>query len=133
MDMAGLGEQRTRLTGFLSAGWKQRLALGCAILHEPQILFLDEPTAGVDPISRRNFWDLIYQMADRGTTVFVSTHHLDEAEYCERLGLIYRGEMIALGSPEHLKKTTLPGEAAPSLEDVFISLIKARDRRGSEP
>ncbi len=81
----------------LSGGWKQRLALGCAILHEPPILFLDEPTSGVDPISRRQFWDLIYELSGEGVTVFVTTHYMDEAEYCDRLGLIYRGELIALG------------------------------------
>jgi len=101
--MAGLRAHRSSKTAVLSAGWKQRLALGCAILHEPPIIFLDEPTSGVDPISRRNFWDLIYRMAEQGTTIFVTTHYMDEAEYCDRLGLIYRGQLIALGAPEELK------------------------------
>ncbi len=101
--MAGLSEHRSSRTSNLSSGWKQRLALGCAILHEPRIVFLDEPTSGVDPISRRQFWDLIYEMADRGVTVFVTTHYMEEAEYCDRLGLIYRGELIATGTPEKLK------------------------------
>jgi len=105
MEMAGLAEHRKRPTGVLSAGWKQRLALGCAIIHEPPIVFLDEPTSGVDPISRRRFWDLIYDMAGGGVTVFVTTHYMDEAEYCDRLGLIYRGELIASGTPELLKTT----------------------------
>lgn len=101
--MAGLEGRRHALTATLSGGWKQRLALGCAILHEPPIIFLDEPTAGVDPLSRRSFWALIYQLADAGVTVFVTTHYMDEAECCDRLGLIYRGELIALGAPQELK------------------------------
>lgn len=103
LEMAGLTEHRTRRTGTLPAGWKQRLALGCAILHEPPILFLDEPTSGVDPISRRAFWDLIYQLAGGGVTVFVTTHYMDEAEYCDRLGLIYQGQLIAIGTGVELK------------------------------
>ncbi|MBN2577621.1 MAG: ABC transporter ATP-binding protein [Pirellulales bacterium] len=190
LEMAGLTEHQKRPTGLLSGGWKQRLALGCAILHRPPIVFLDEPTSGVDPLSRRAFWDLIYDLAGKGVTVFVTTHYMDEAEYCDRLGLIYRGELAALGTPEQLKHElmaedvlevfcqrpetalaeleTLPeikeaalfgrglhvvardGPAAatairrrleqggyalqriekitPSLEDVFVSLIEARDR-----
>ena len=103
LEMAGLREHRDALTATLSSAWKQRLALGCAILHEPPIVFLDEPTSGVDPISRRRFWDVIYEMSAKGVTVFVTTHYLDEAEYCDRLGLIYRGELIAAGSPDELK------------------------------
>lgn len=91
-------------TGNLPAGWKQQLALGCALLHEPSIIFLDEPTAGVDPISRRNFWQLIYALADKGVTVIVTTHFVEEAEYFDHIGLIYRGELIANGTPEYLKK-----------------------------
>jgi ABC-2 type transport system ATP-binding protein len=190
LQMAGLTEHRKRPTAVLSTGWKQRLALGCAVLHKPPIVFLDEPTSGVDPISRRRFWDLIYAMAGDGVTVFVTTHYMDEAEYCDRLGLIYRGELIARGTAETLKTElmreevldvlcdraeaamadveSLPsvkeaalfgrglhvvaedGERAaeeirrlltgqgrrierlekivPSLEDVFVSLIEARDR-----
>ncbi len=104
---AGLQNLRDRLTGTLSAGWKQRLALACALLHQPEILFLDEPTSGVDPISRRNFWSLIQQMAERGVTVFVTTHYMDEAEYCDRLALIYQGKIIALGTPTELKTKTI--------------------------
>jgi len=190
IEMAGLKEHRHSKTVILSGGWKQRLALGCAILHEPPIIFLDEPTSGVDPISRRQFWELIYQLSGRGVTVFVTTHYMDEAEYCDRLGLIYRGELIASGTPETLKTELMkedllevfcerPHDAmadiekinginevalfgtglhvvvqdattaiaaigkaleerayrvdrveqiVPSLEDVFVSLIEARDR-----
>jgi ABC-2 type transport system ATP-binding protein len=103
IEMAGLRAHRRSRTGILSGGWKQRLALGCAILHEPPIIFLDEPTSGVDPISRRAFWDLIYDLSAKGVTVFVTTHYMDEAEYCGRIALIYRGELIARGSPETLK------------------------------
>jgi ABC-2 type transport system ATP-binding protein len=105
LKMAGIEERRSSLTGLLSGGWKQRLALGCAILHEPPILFLDEPTSGVDPIARRTFWDLIYQLSSAGHTIFVSTHYMDEAEYCHRLALMYRGKVIALGTPAELKKS----------------------------
>ncbi len=103
IEMAGLKEHRQSKTAILSGGWKQRLALGCAILHEPPILFLDEPTSGVDPISRRQFWDLIYELSGRGVTIFVTTHYMDEAEYCDRIGLIYRGELTAIGTPGVLK------------------------------
>ena len=190
IEMAGLKEHRDSRTASLSGGWKQRLALGCAVLHEPPIIFLDEPTSGVDPSSRRQFWDLIYELSGRGVTIFVTTHYMDEAEYCDRLGLIYRGELIASGTPEELKNELMreevlevvcdrPQEAmdeveriegvkdsalfgkglhvvveeseaaassirrlldergyrpgrieriTPSLEDVFVSLIEARDR-----
>ena len=191
IEMAGLKDHRRALTRTLSGGWKQRLALGCAILHEPPILFLDEPTSGVDPNSRRQFWDLIYELSSRGVTVLVTTHYMDEAEYCDRIALIYRGELIAGGTPEELKTQFMQedvlevicdhpqdameevrkisgvnevalfgkslhvvaeegaavartlseslssrgfrveevGAIAPSMEDVFISLIEARDRR----
>ncbi|MBM4350496.1 MAG: ABC transporter ATP-binding protein [Deltaproteobacteria bacterium] len=107
LDRAGLQDLRDRLTRTLAAGWKQRLALACALLHQPEILFLDEPTSGVDPISRRNFWSLIQQMAEKGVTVFVTTHYMDEAEYCDRLALIYQGKIVALGTPTELKMKTL--------------------------
>ena len=188
--MAGLSDHLRTRAAHLSGGWKQRLALGCAILHEPPVLFLDEPTSGTDPISRRSFWDLIYSLSGGGTTVFLTTHHMDEAEYCDRLGLVYRGELVAIGSPGELKAgvpreeivdvrcerpqeaievlSLLPGvlaaalfgggihaavergrmtpaaiaeairsagfpveraeEIAPTLEDVFVSLVERRDR-----
>jgi len=190
LEMAGLQDHRHTLTGQLPGGWKQRLSLGCALLHEPQVLFLDEPTSGVDPLSRRSFWDLIHQLASQGVTVFVTTHYMEEAEYCDRLALIYRGELVALGTPGEMKGRLMTdqvlsvacerphealgvaaavagvrdaalfgrdihlmtGDAAtlepllkhdletagfrvdrieritPSLEDVFVSLIEARDR-----
>jgi len=191
LEMAGLTGRETALTRELAGGWRQRLALGAAVLHEPSILFLDEPTSGVDPISRRKFWELIRTLARQGVTVFVTTHYMDEAEYCDRLALIYRGRLIALGTPDQLKREHMPEdvleveverpmealevlgklpavrEAAlfgallhavtadadtaipairtaldragipavriekilPSLEDVFVSLIEAEDRR----
>jgi len=107
LEMAGLADKRSLLTRSLAGGWKQRLALGCAVLHEPPIVFLDEPTSGVDPLSRRQFWDLIAQMSHRGTTVFVTTHYMEEAEYCDELALIYRGRMITRGRPAELK-TLIP-------------------------
>jgi ABC-2 type transport system ATP-binding protein len=104
LEMAGLRDHRGRLTRDLPLGWKQRLALGCAVIHEPPVLFLDEPTSGVDPVSRRNFWDLIYSLSAEGTTVFVSTHYMEEAEYCHRLALMNRGKLIALGTPRRLRE-----------------------------
>lgn len=191
LEMAGLADKRALLTGALAGGWKQRLALGCAVLHEPPVLFLDEPTSGVDPLSRRQFWELIASLSRQGTTVFVTTHYMEEAEYCDELALIYRGRMIAQGSPASVRTESMPedileirvarpfaaleklegsglvreaalfGDAlhavvddaaaarsalerylsgegfegpaiqqvAPSLEDVFVSLIEAEDRR----
>jgi len=110
LTMANLKGQENLITGTLPGGWKQRLALGCAVLHKPPILFLDEPTSGVDPISRRQFWDLIHHMAGEGVTVFVTTHYMEEAEYCNRLALIFRGKMVALGTPSELKRDSMKGE-----------------------
>ncbi|HTS62357.1 MAG TPA: ABC transporter ATP-binding protein [Candidatus Acidoferrales bacterium] len=103
LEMANLTERRSAMTRTLSGGWKQRLALGCAILHDPPVLFLDEPTSGVDPLARGAFWHLIHDLSETGHTIFVSTHYMDEAEYCHRLALMYRGKVIALGTPEELK------------------------------
>ncbi len=103
LGLVGLWERRHDLTRNLAGGFRQRLALASAVLHEPSILFLDEPTSGVDPISRRNFWDMIYDMAERGVTVLVTTHYLDEAEFCDQLVLIYQGRLIARGTPRELK------------------------------
>ena len=110
IDMAGLAGREKALVATLAGGWQQRLALGCAVLHRPPILFLDEPTSGVEPTSRRRFWDLIHTLAADGVTVLVSTHYMDEAEYCHRAALINQGRLIALGSPEELKRTALGGE-----------------------
>jgi ABC-2 type transport system ATP-binding protein len=104
LQMANLAERRSALTRTLAGGWKQRLALGCAILHDPPVLFLDEPTSGVDPIARGAFWHLIHDLSESGHTIFVSTHYMDEAEYCHRLALMYRGKVIALGTPGELKE-----------------------------
>jgi ABC-2 type transport system ATP-binding protein len=103
LEMANLSDRKNALTRTLSGGWKQRLALGCAILHDPPVLFLDEPTSGVDPLARLAFWALIRDLSATGHTIFVSTHYMDEAEYCNRLALMYRGKVIALGTPAQLK------------------------------
>jgi ABC-2 type transport system ATP-binding protein len=104
LQMAGLQDKLDILTRSLPLGWKQRLALGCSILHEPPVLFLDEPTSGVDPLSRRNFWELINDLASQGVTIFVTTHYMEEAEYCNRLALMSAGKIVALGTPSDLKK-----------------------------
>ena len=122
LKMSGLEERRHSMTRLLAGGWKQRLALGCAILHEPPILFLDEPTSGVDPIARRDFWELIYQLSEAGHTIFVSTHYMDEAEYCHRLALMYRGKIIALGAPAELKR---------SLTGHHLLALETSDPRGA--
>jgi ABC-2 type transport system ATP-binding protein len=110
LEMANLKGQENLITGTLPGGWKQRLALGCAVLHKPPVIFLDEPTSGVDPITRRQFWDLIHEMAGEGVTVFVTTHYMEEAEYCNRLALIFRGKIVALGTPSELKRDSMTGE-----------------------
>jgi len=123
LEIAGLRDLRERLTHTLAVGVKQRLALGCSILHEPSILFLDEPTSGVDPVSRRNFWSLIRHMGEKGVTAFVTTHYMDEAEYCDRLALIYRGRIIAMGTPSELKTGTLSqGVLEVECEPLMLSL-----------
>lgn len=126
LQMSGLTAHRRVLTSELSVGWKQRLALGCSILHEPQILFLDEPTSGVDPMSRRAFWDLIYELSDEGVTIFITTHYMDEAEYVDKIGFLYGGRLVAEGTPTELKERL--GKLV-SLEDVFISLIEEHENK----
>jgi ABC-2 type transport system ATP-binding protein len=124
--MSGLEGKENSLTRELSGGWKQRLSLGCAILHQPEILFLDEPTASVDPVSRRDFWELIYDLSAKGTTVFVTSHYMDEVERCHRIAIISTGKIIALGSSKELKKEFTQTEYA-TLEEVFISAIKRQE------
>ena len=119
LEELGLTEQAGMTTRALPLGFKQRLALSCALLHDPAVVFLDEPTGGVDPEARRNFWDLIYHMAQQGKTIFVTTHYMDEAEYCNRVSIMNQGEIIALGSPKELKQKY--GKA--SMQDVFIHLV----------
>ncbi len=117
--------------GSLPLGFKQRLALACAVMHEPEVLFLDEPTSGVDPLTRREFWSHINALVERGVTVMVTTHFLDEAEYCDRVGLVYRGRIIAEGSPDELKDQARSDAAPePTLEDAFIALVQAYDAPG---
>jgi ABC-2 type transport system ATP-binding protein len=109
IEMAGLTGRERTLAGHLSGGWKQRLALGCAIVHQPPLLFLDEPTAGVDPVSRRSFWTMIYGLARGGVTIFLTTHYIDEAEHADRVALMARGRLIALDTPRALRASGLSG------------------------
>jgi ABC-2 type transport system ATP-binding protein len=127
LRMANITERRKALTRTLSGGWKQRLALGCAILHQPAVLFLDEPTSGVDPIARASFWELIREMAAAGHTIFVSTHYMDEAENCGRIALMYSGKVIALGAPADLRRNM----GLPTMEDVFVAMIEAEEGKAA--
>ncbi|MBN2290085.1 MAG: ABC transporter ATP-binding protein [Candidatus Glassbacteria bacterium] len=125
LELEGLEK---RMTAALPLGWKQRLALGCAVIHRPRMVFLDEPTGGVDPVSRRNFWAMIHAMAAEGVTVFVTTHYMDEAEYCDRISIMDAGRIIALGPPSKLKERY----AQATVEDLFSHLLDS-SREGSRP
>lgn len=130
MEAFGLRQYLNTNAGLLPAGYKQRLALSCAVMHEPPVLFLDEPTSGVDPLTRREFWAHINALVDGGVTVLVTTHFLDEAEYCDRIALVYRGRVIATGSPDDLKGSVrTPLLPDPTLEDAFIALVEADDTK----
>jgi len=128
IQMAGLTGRENELTANLSGGWKQRLALGSSILHHPSILFLDEPTGGVDPKSRRMFWDIIYELSAAGTTVMVTTHFMDEAEHCDEIGFIFEGKLIASDSPSHLKRT-IPGRLLRIRTSDPMELMAELERR----
>lgn len=119
----GLEAVRGMLTGRLPPGWKQRLALGSALLHDPEIIFLDEPTAGVDPMARRDFWDVIHQLAAAGKTLFVTTHYMDEAEYCDRISIMHQGRLIALDAPAAMKKKMQKA----TVQDLFVDLVRSEE------
>ena len=122
-DMTHLTEARDRLTKDIPPGWRQRLALGCALLHRPRILFLDEPTSGVDPITRRHFWGFIGRIAGEGITVFVTTHYMDEARHCGRIVMINEGRIVAAGSPDEIIRGACPGKPDADLNDAFVALM----------
>jgi ABC-2 type transport system ATP-binding protein len=114
----------------LPLGYKQRLALACAVMHDPDILFLDEPTSGVDPVTRREFWTHIYGLTAKGITIMVTTHFMEEAEYCDRIGLIHRGELIAIGSPDELKASVQSDKLPhPTMEDTFVELVQTQSHQ----
>ncbi|WP_024983581.1 ABC transporter ATP-binding protein [Brevibacillus borstelensis] len=125
IEMAGLTGREKQLAGSLSGGWKQRLALSCALLHRPELLILDEPTAGVDPVSRRIFWEVIHDLARQGMTILVTTHYMDEAQTCDWIGFIFFGNLLVQGSPSEL----IEHHGADNLEDVFIKLVKEEEAR----
>jgi ABC-2 type transport system ATP-binding protein len=127
-SLLGLEELLSRATGSLPWGWQQRLSLACANLHQPDILFLDEPTGSVDPVSRRNFWDLIIFLSEKGTTIFITTHHMDEAEYCHRISIMVQGAIAAINTPPQLKSST----SSTTLQEAFIKIVSTPGRKGEE-
>lgn len=120
IEMAGIKGREHQQAGHLSGGWKQRLALGCALIHKPSLLILDEPTAGVDPVARRVFWELIFKLANQGITILVTTHYMDEAESCDRVAFVFNGEVMAEGTP----KALIESQGLRNLEDVFIHYVE---------
>jgi len=124
LKMTRLQEARDRLTKELPPGWRQRLALGCSLLHKPDVLFLDEPTSGVAPVTRRHFWNFIGQIAGEGITVFVTTHYMDEAQFCQRIVMIDAGSIVASGTPQEIITAACPGRLDADLNDAFITLMK---------
>jgi len=125
-DRLGLSRFMDRRTEALPLGWRQRLALAAALLHRPRILFLDEPTGGVDPVFRRRFWDILYDLAHEGVTVFVTTHYMDEAEYCGRISIMHHGKIVVMGAPRQL----VASHGSPDLQTLFIDLIREREANG---
>jgi ABC-2 type transport system ATP-binding protein len=126
LEITRLNHVRDRLTRELPPGWRQRLALGCALLHRPKLLFLDEPTSGVDPITRRHFWEFIKQLTAEGVTVFVTTHYMDEARHCDRVVMINEGRIVASGSPPEIIRQVLPDRPQADLNEAFIKLMARR-------
>lgn len=126
LDLTRLHEVKARPAKDLPPGWRQRLALGCALLHQPEIIFLDEPTSGVDPLTRRQFWAFIRTLAAGGVTVFVTTHYMDEASHCERIVMINEGTIVATGTPAEIIETVLPGKTKADLNDAFIALMSRK-------
>ena len=126
LTITRLAHVRDRLTRDLPPGWRQRLALGCALLHQPKLLFLDEPTSGVDPITRRHFWEFIKQLTAQGVTVFVTTHYMDEAQHCDRVVMINEGRIVASGSPVDIIREVLPDQPQADLNDAFVKLMARR-------
>ena len=138
LEMADLIGKENMITSNLSGGWKQRLALGCSIIHEPDILLLDEPTGGVDPIARRQFWDIIYDLSEKGVTVLVTTHYMDEAEHCNSIGFLYYGNILSLDTPNAMKERMIDldiveikanNKKRPALEDVFVFLVEKENKK----
>lgn len=128
LKMTRLEDARDRLTKELPPGWRQRLALGCSLLHKPDVLFLDEPTSGVDPVTRRHFWNFIGQIAGEGITVFVTTHYMDEAQFCQRIVMINQGVIVASGTPKEIIAAACPRRPNADLNDAFIALMSRRDK-----